>query len=133
MQSLFEWDFLGKHDDHAREILGHNIAEFAPGLEDTIFAEHLMEGTLRERGTIDKLIEKCAPEWPLEQVTVVRHVEHGRERDSPRVALGLAAGAVAHQHRGSAVELLGEFGVACATKDRAGECVGAEKTKLFGC
>lgn len=71
MQSLFEWDFLGKHDDHAREILGHNIAEFAPGLEDTIFAEHLMEGTLRERGTIDKLIEKCAPEWPLEQVTVV--------------------------------------------------------------
>lgn len=71
MQSLFEWDFLGRHDDHAREILGHNIVEFAPGLEDTIFAEHLMEGTLRERNTIDKLIEKCAPEWPLEQVTVV--------------------------------------------------------------
>lgn len=71
MQSLFEWDFLGKQDDHARDILKHNIAEFAPGLEDTIFAEHLMEGTLRERATIDKLIEKCAPEWPLEQVTVV--------------------------------------------------------------
>lgn len=71
MQSLFEWDFLGKHDDHAREILKHNIAEFAPGLEGTVFAEHLMEGTLRERKTIDKLIEKCAPEWPLEQVTVV--------------------------------------------------------------
>lgn len=71
MQSLFEWDFLGKRDDRAREILAHNIAEFAPGLEDTIFAEHLMEGTLRERSTIDKLIEKCAPEWPLEQVTVV--------------------------------------------------------------
>ena len=71
MQSLFEWDFLGKKDERAREILGHNIAEFAPGLEDTIFAEHLMEGTLRERQTIDKLIEKCAPEWPLEQVTVV--------------------------------------------------------------
>lgn len=71
MQSLFEWDFLGQHDDHAREILGHNITEFAPGLDDTIFAEHLMEGTLRERATIDKLIEKCAPEWPLDQVTVV--------------------------------------------------------------
>ncbi|MBP7060426.1 MAG: transcription antitermination factor NusB [Candidatus Moranbacteria bacterium] len=71
MQSLFEWDFLGKHDDHAREILRHNMTEFAPGLEDTIFAEHLMEGTLRERKTIDTLIEKCAPEWPLEQVTVV--------------------------------------------------------------
>ena len=71
MQSLFEWDFFVRNDDHAREILGHNIAEFAPGLDDTIFAEHLMEGTLRERATIDKLIEKCAPEWPLDQVTVV--------------------------------------------------------------
>lgn len=71
MQSLFEWDFQGKHDDRAREILKRNIAEFAPGLEETIFSEHLMEGTLRERSTIDKLIEKCAPEWPLDQVTVV--------------------------------------------------------------
>ncbi len=71
MQSLFEWDFQGRDDNKAREILRHNMAEFAPGLEDTIFAEHLMEGTLKERATIDKLIEKCAPEWPLDQVTVV--------------------------------------------------------------
>lgn len=71
MQSLFEWDFQGKHDEKSREILKHNIAEFAPGLEDTIFAEHLVEGTLKERKTIDRLIEKCAPEWPLEQVTVI--------------------------------------------------------------
>jgi len=71
MQSLFEWDFQGRDDAKAREILRHNIAEFAPGLEDTVFAEHLMEGTLRERVTIDKLIEKCAPEWPIDQVTVV--------------------------------------------------------------
>lgn len=71
MQSLFEWDFHGKHDENFREILKRNILEFAPGMEDAIFAGHLMEGTLRERPTIDKLIEKCAPEWPLEQVTVI--------------------------------------------------------------
>lgn len=71
MQSLFEWDFQGKRDELSREILRRNVVEFAPGIEDTIFAEHLMEGTLRERATIDRLIEKCAPEWPLEQVTVV--------------------------------------------------------------
>lgn len=71
MQSLFEWDFRGQKDDQSRDVLKRNITEFAPGLEDSIFAEHLMEGTLRERKTIDKLIEKCAPEWPLEQVTVV--------------------------------------------------------------
>lgn len=71
MQSLFEWDFRGQKDDESRDVLKRNITEFAPGLEDSIFAEHLMEGTLRERKTIDTLIEKCAPEWPLEQVTVV--------------------------------------------------------------
>lgn len=71
MQSLFEWDFQGKHDEQSREVLKRNIAEFAPGLDESIFAQHLMEGTLRERATIDKLIEKCAPEWPIEQITVM--------------------------------------------------------------
>ncbi|MDP3957124.1 MAG: transcription antitermination factor NusB [bacterium] len=71
MQSLFEWDFQGKHDEKSRDVLRRNITEFAPGLEETVFAEHLVEGTLHERKTIDKLIEKCAPEWPLEQVTVI--------------------------------------------------------------
>lgn len=71
MQSLFEWDFQGRHNEHSREILKRNVMEFAPGIEDSIFAEHLIEGTLREQKTIDALIEKCAPEWPLEQVTVM--------------------------------------------------------------
>lgn len=71
MQALFEWDFQGKHDERSREILKRNIQEFGPGLEDTVFAKHLVEGTLAERKTIDRLIEKCAPEWPLEQVTVI--------------------------------------------------------------
>lgn len=71
MQSLFEWDFQGRHDDQSMTILDRNIEEFAPGIDEVIFAKHLIEGTLRERKTIDALIEKCAPEWPLEQVTVV--------------------------------------------------------------
>lgn len=71
MQSLFEWDFQGQHNEQSREILKRNIVEFAPGIDDTVFAEHLIEGTLREQKTIDALIEKCAPEWPLEQVTVM--------------------------------------------------------------
>lgn len=71
MQSLFEWDFQGKHDENALAILRKNLEEFAPGLEDASFARTLMEGVLKHRKTIDELIEKCAPEWPLEQVTVV--------------------------------------------------------------
>lgn len=71
MQSLFEWDFQGKHDENALAILRKNLEEFAPGLEETGFARHLMEAVLDHRKTIDAFIEKCAPEWPLEQVTVV--------------------------------------------------------------
>lgn len=71
MQSLFEWDFQGKHDEKALAVLRKNIEEFAPGLEDYMFARRTMESVLKNRPTIDELIEKCAPEWPLEQVTVV--------------------------------------------------------------
>ncbi|MEP7162385.1 MAG: transcription antitermination factor NusB [Candidatus Moraniibacteriota bacterium] len=71
MQSLFEWDFKGKHNEQALVILRKNLGEFASGLEDSSFARKLMEGALEHRATIDTLIEKCAPEWPLEQVSVV--------------------------------------------------------------
>lgn len=71
MQSLFEWDFQGRHDENVLAILRKNLQEFAPGLEDTDFARTLMESVLKHRKTIDALIEKCAPEWPLDQVTVV--------------------------------------------------------------
>lgn len=71
MQSLFEWDFQGKHDEKALAVLRKNMEEFAPGLEDYAFARRAMESVLKNRPTIDELIEKCAPEWPLEQVTVV--------------------------------------------------------------
>ncbi|GBE16396.1 hypothetical protein BMS3Abin15_00210 [bacterium BMS3Abin15] len=71
MQSLFEWDFQGCRDDKAAEIVKHNIKEFAPGIEENDFVKSLVEGTLKHRKEIDELIEKCAPEWPLDQVTAV--------------------------------------------------------------
>lgn len=71
MQSLFEWDFRHQSDVSANVIVSHNIEEFAPGLEDADFAVKLVRGSLRERPVIDKLIEKCAPEWPIDQIAVV--------------------------------------------------------------
>jgi len=71
MQSLFEWDFQGGKDDKINEITKHNVAEFAPSLEDYKFVETLVKNTIKNRKKIDELIEKCAPEWPLNQVTAV--------------------------------------------------------------
>lgn len=70
MQSLYEWDFRGKDEKKIEEIIGHNTKEFGPGMEDESFVFYLVRGVLKNREKIDKLIEKCAPEWPLEQVTV---------------------------------------------------------------
>lgn len=71
MQALFEWDFQGQHDENIAEIVDRNVREFAPGIEECDFVEALVKGTLSNRPNIDTLIEKCAPEWPLEQVTVI--------------------------------------------------------------
>ncbi len=71
MQSLYEWDFKGQDNEHLQEIIQRNLAEFGPGLEDTSFVFSLVENTLKNREKIDQLIEKCAPEWPLSQVTPV--------------------------------------------------------------
>src|SRR4030065_1788857 len=40
-------------------------------MDDDSFIIYLIKSTLENRKKIDKLIEKCAPEWPLAQVTAV--------------------------------------------------------------
>lgn len=71
MQSLYEWDFNGCKEGSIDGIVKKNIAEFAPGMDDASFVYSLVERTISNQDKIDPLIEKCAPEWPLEQVTIV--------------------------------------------------------------
>src|SRR3989344_694180 len=80
MQSLFEWDFQGGHNKDMEKIVERNIKEFAPGIAESDFTRSLVEGTLKNRKSIDELIGKCAPEWPLEQVSIV-------ERDTLRLGI----------------------------------------------
>jgi transcription antitermination protein NusB len=70
MQSLYEWDFRGKDEKKIDEVVKYIIGEFGPGIEDETFVFYLVRGVLKNRDKIDQLIEKCAPEWPLDQVTV---------------------------------------------------------------
>lgn len=71
LQSLFEWDFKGKAKGSLKEITQHNIAEFAPGMDDTDFIFDLVFGVEKEREEIDTMISGSAPDWPLEQITNV--------------------------------------------------------------
>jgi len=71
MQSLYEWDFSGKKPQALKEIIERNIKEFGPGLEDESFVWQLINGVVKYLPQLDKIIEKAAPEWPIEQITII--------------------------------------------------------------
>jgi N utilization substance protein B len=71
LQTLFEWDIRNLSADAARDCLKRNAAEFAPGAADLPFMEDLLVGSLSRRNDLDLVIEKAAPEWPLERIAPV--------------------------------------------------------------
>ncbi|MGQ9682921.1 MAG: transcription antitermination factor NusB [Anaerolineae bacterium] len=68
MQALFEID-MTDHEPAAvlRERFGEN--ELPP--EGEAFATLLVNGTLQRQAEIDALIERVAPEWPIDQIAGV--------------------------------------------------------------
>lgn len=71
LQTLFEWDFNGCEDSKIKEILKRNIDEFAPGMENDSFSEELVGGVIKNKEKLNKIIEKAAPEWPIQQISIV--------------------------------------------------------------
>ncbi|MDB4939616.1 MAG: putative transcription termination factor [Candidatus Doudnabacteria bacterium] len=70
MQTLYEWDFNGQKDS-IQDLAKHNIEQLAPGLEDSSFIYDLIRGIVENLEQIDKTIVETAPEWPLDQITVI--------------------------------------------------------------
>src|SRR3989338_858607 len=71
MQSLYEWDFNGRKPYSLDRIVERSIQEYGPGLEDSSFVKQLIKGIMEHLPELNKIIEKAAPEWPLEQITIV--------------------------------------------------------------
>ena len=71
MQSLYQWDFLGKPNDRVPEIISANLKEFAPDFDDKGFATQLVEDVASHCAKIDEIIVKFAPDWPIDQITNV--------------------------------------------------------------
>ena len=71
MQSLYEWDFRGRHQEMLSEIIDRNVKEFGPGIEDPTFISNLINGVLEHISELDQIIEKAAPQWPLAQIAIV--------------------------------------------------------------
>lgn len=71
MQSLYEWDFYGK-EEPLEKIAERNIENFGPGLGDEKqFVFELLEGVQGKLSRLNDIIEEAAPEWPLDQITIV--------------------------------------------------------------
>jgi len=71
LQTLFEWDFDMEKDTTPDEMLDRNIEEFGPGLDDEAFMKELFLGVVKKKAIIDEIIEKAAPDWPLDKISVV--------------------------------------------------------------
>ncbi len=71
MQSLYEWDFWGRDKTRLKGAVEKNIAEFGPGMEGTDFIWRLVNGVVENLEKLDQIIEKSAPEWPLDQITII--------------------------------------------------------------
>ena len=72
MQTLYEWDFNRKTKNlEPLKILAYNLKEFAPSFNDHGFSENIIKGVVKNLSAIDNYIKKYAPEWPIEQITIV--------------------------------------------------------------
>ena len=100
MQSLYEWDFYGQKSEALDKIVNRNIEEFGPGLEETNFIWELIKEIKNHLSELNKIIEKAAPEWPIDKITIVdRNVLRiglyellyaDKERVPPKVAINEA-------------------------------------------
>jgi len=70
LQTLFEWDFDAEKMT-PKEMLDRNIEEFGPGLDDSLFMNDLLVGVVKKKSIIDEVIEKAAPDWPIDKISVV--------------------------------------------------------------
>lgn len=71
LQTLYEWDFRKFPEGNVQGLLKRNIDEFAPGLTDSEFLDSLLTSILSKRPDLDKIIEKAAPDWPIEKISTV--------------------------------------------------------------
>jgi N utilization substance protein B len=68
---LYEWDFGRKTQSEAEDVFRRNAEEFATGSSDTAFMTNLLRGVIAKRPELDDIIEKAAPDWPIEKISVI--------------------------------------------------------------
>src|SRR3989338_240464 len=71
LQTLFELDFEGAQTGEIFPIFERTVSEFAPGTNDRPFMNNLLKLVLEKKENLDILIEKAAPDWPIDKISAV--------------------------------------------------------------
>lgn len=74
LQTLFEFDMKGDFPSGTEEIatiLSRNQAEWGEGIKDISFATNIVNTVVNRRITIDDIIVRAAPDWPLDKIGAV--------------------------------------------------------------
>jgi transcription antitermination protein NusB len=68
LQTLFEVDSV---NHQVRRVFAQRLEEWTLPAEAKEFAERLIHGVLQRRSDLDVLIREMAPDWPIEQMSVI--------------------------------------------------------------
>lgn len=83
LESLYEFDFRSRVKDKSvnlEEIVARNMERYASKIGDKDFVYKLATGVERLSTQLDAVIAPAAPEWPLDQISII-------DRDIMRMAL----------------------------------------------
>lgn len=74
MQTMYELDItesLSISTEESKKIVARNIVEFGGSLKESDFTEKILADTLSRLTTLDEIIQKAAPEWPMDKINIV--------------------------------------------------------------
>lgn len=116
MQTMYELDTnsaFNTPQEELKSILERNIEEFAAEKLDKPFAIDLLKEIVSRISTLDEIIQKSAPEWPIDKINIVdRNIIRlglcellfGQDKVPPKVAID------------ESIELAKEFGGDASSK-----------------
>ena len=71
VQTLYQWDFLGKRPaslDEARTFIRN---EFAPKFDDHAYVEDTTKAVVERADEIDGMLSRFAPDWPVDTMNLI--------------------------------------------------------------
>lgn len=72
MQTLYQADFNEKLTmKDLNEIIDYQVVDLAGNFENRDFVDYLVKNVIENLEELNRLVEKYAPEWPLDKITIV--------------------------------------------------------------